>query len=494
MEERLFEKYTKTDSYIEDESALEAVFASLDDAFEQGYGVNMRYYQFYITDNANTEQRYVINISKIKVGNLNNAMNTLEERRDKFDNIEAFNATAKMLLYVFTQGKDTIAFLKEIKNQGGGVELYLEAGEKPRFSIYGNRFLLPGKTTFSQLSDIIGDINTLADSGVLVGRRFDVPFIKVRYSFNMNKVKNLPGIGNAELNLEDVFSRLFVCGLKSEKIALINDNDEISDIITVADLTGEKREAYTQSNTRLILFKDDYLKSEIADILEIILTGENNSIISDSLAKKVPPNYVLNQTEPFYNRKLPEISSEDFTALRNEINRINGLNLNDAERTELYRNRFAEDFNENMPGYGGYCPVCGIEINTINSYKVKDFNIEMISGMDGTEKVFRFSLYMCANEYYTADGWIIEDLSIGGMNPFTWLEEVASAGTISPELLQCSIRMITRYTDAPLKYDKENEGEIKWTAPGEIFSTPQTIKDFNLAPLMAAKWVEDNMN
>ncbi|MCL2071908.1 MAG: hypothetical protein FWH07_06725, partial [Oscillospiraceae bacterium] len=158
---RLFEKYVGGDSFVEDENALEAVFASLDDTFDNNYGVNMRYYQLYITNGANPEERYVVNISKVKVGNLKDAMETLGKRRDRFDNDEVYNATAKMLLYVFTQGKDTIAFLKEVKAQGGQVELSLETDEKPRFSVYGSRFLIPGRTTSTQMLDITGDMDLL---------------------------------------------------------------------------------------------------------------------------------------------------------------------------------------------------------------------------------------------------------------------------------------------------------------------------------------------
>ena len=102
------------------------------------------------------------------------------------------------------------------------------------------------------------------------------------------------------------------------------------------------------------------------------------------------------------------------------------------------------------------------------------------------EKRFNFSLYLCLNHIADTNSWFIRELSIGGMDPFRWLEEVSSCELIPPEFFICSIK----YTPH-LIYDitSENDGN----ASEAVATEPQTL-EFRLTPLMAAKWVIDNRN
>ena len=121
----------------------------------------------------------------------------------------------------------------------------------------------------------------------------------------------------------------------------------------------------------------------------------------------------------------------------------------------------------------------------INSFILKDFSIGLLNE-EGKEQKFRFSLYLCSNDSYAAGGWIIDDVSIGGMSPFLWLEEVAQIDYIPPEFLYCRIKYRPQVT-----YDIcEAVGEEG--AGGTVYDGAPEILGFVLSPMMAAKWFEEN--
>ncbi|MCL1881653.1 MAG: hypothetical protein FWF76_05695 [Oscillospiraceae bacterium] len=495
-------------NFIEDENAFESVFAFMDDAFDEDYRVTMKYYQLFISRDGDSDETHTVDISKIKVGNIRNAIETLQTRRHRFDTAGAFGDTVKALLNVFTSGKDTITFLKEIKSQGGKVTLSLDVNKKYRFSVYGNQFIIPSRITNSQMYEIVGDIDAMIETGMLFGRRFDFPISQVKYSFDANTIQKL--LKNEDVYLEDVqniLPRLFVSPLGVDKVALLGVGDKFLAMIEADEAIPEE---FDGQIVRMVVLRDDCTKAEFADIIEKLLTGECHGLISQSLVKNVRPNIVLPDQMPYYNRPLPEITSEEFEYLRTEFRRLKSLvdsvkpseDVENSENTSTvsstisknhafknpYRNYFAKDVNHKLFGYGGCCPVCKAEIETINSFVFKDFLVEIISTADKIEKekVWNFSLYMCANDAHASNGWVIEDVAIGGMNPFVWLKEIVSAKIISPEFLHCSIRYTARVTHEIPVFGLDR-------LHGKAFSTPQTSIDFELSPLLAAKWVEDNL-
>jgi hypothetical protein len=491
---RLFDRYTAEDGFVEDEDALEAVFSSFDETFHEEYRVKMRYFQLYVTFG---DERHVVNISKIKVNNLKNAMETLAARRDRFDTARDYDETAKMLLNVFTQGKDTTVFLSEIRRQGGEITLAAdETDGKLRFYTYGNRFSISSRITVSQMLEIIPDVEALNEAGLLNGREFGSSFSKTRYIFKAEKVRELlEGVSvragsfiksgeSDELvtltDIENAVQNLFVCDseeIKWEKIALLNSDGRTEEIVGIDELERGK-----DNSLKYVILNRNFTKAETAGVLERLLTGEDKGLISGSLVKTVLPNIVL--TVPSHSRGAQgNISRGEFELLRNEIRRLSESgNIN-------YRNYLAANVSDEISGYGGRCPICGFESPIINCFAAKDFVIEFISS-DGMEKTFKFTLYMCANDYFAADGWVIEEISIGGMEPFTWLEKISGAQSITPELLICRIRMSSRTVNASTIADvPRNDREAVLAQADE---SPKSDINIELSPLMAAKWVEDN--
>ena len=193
------------------------------------------------------------------------------------------------------------------------------------------------------------------------------------------------------------------------------------------------------------------------------------------------PNLVIADQIPYYYKPVPTIQRKEFDFLLGEVRRISGI-----KNPRMYKNYFARDINAKMYGYGGVCPCCGYESKMINSFILKDFSIGLLNGEK--EQKFHFSLYLCANDSYAAGGWIIDDVSIGGMSPFLWLEEVSQVDYIPPEFLYCRIKYRPQVT-----YDVcEAVGEDEIGSGSEVYDGAPEILDFVLSPMMAAKWYEDN--
>lgn len=470
------DKFMGKDNLVEDEDALESALSFFDESYNEDYKIHMRYYQLYIS---HMGEQHTIDISKMKIGNIRNAMEAIMTRRHRFDTAQAFNDTSKMILNVFTQGKETIQFLKEIKEQGGQVTLALDINKKYRFSAYGNQFLIPSKTTNAQMLEILGDMTMLIAAGMLNGRKYDFAYSRGRYSFDKTVVYNT--LKSEKISVDsvgDALSRIYVSDLKLDRIALLGAEDKILEIIELSAAVPEK---FRKETEKYVILKDDFGKPEFADIVETLITGENQGLLAKTFVKSVEPNIILPDQTPYYNRPLPSVSREEFDYLRSESRR-----LAEIKGQKSYKNFFAKDVNSKLFGYGTSCPICEVETETVNSFGVKDFEVEVIA--DGREKVFALSLYMCANDFYAASGWIIDDISIGGMPPFSWVEEITSAEVIAPEFLYCRLIMKTS-----ISYDIPANDKFGARDSSTAF-TPARGVDFVLTPLMAAKWVEDNVS
>lgn len=460
------------DNVVRSEKDLEKLLAMYDEIYHEDYKILMKYYQFYIS-HGEDEQRY--EVSKMIIGNLKDAMETIQKRQHRFDTHQNYNEVVNMIINSFTQGKDTMTFLREIKEQGGQVTLQLDINKRYRFAAYNKQFMIPPSVTNAEMLELVGDVGALIRCGMLDGRVFDFPYSKNRFAFDKDMLVKM--FANEELSADDIADRagkLYTCDLKVDRVALIGDDDKIIKIIEVGTpITPEQRE----KTKKYIALRGDYTKPEFADVAEYIITGENHSQLSSHYLSAEEPNKVLPDQISSYLKIIPTITKDEFAYLRKKCRDI-------AQFSESpnYRNYFAKDVNSKLFGYGGTCCACGFESRVINSFALKDFNVEVLT--EESEKPFRFSLYLCANDAATAGGWLISSISIGGMNPIRWLEEIKQAAYIPPEFLFCRITYHQQVT-----YDILGEND---NSHGEAFDAGKEEMDITLTPLMAAKWVEDN--
>lgn len=462
---------------VADENALAEAFDVIDEMFGEDYRISMKYFQFIITSGATTIQ---FEVSKINIGNMKKAYDVVSAHEMRFENHQTFNSVVTLMVNSFTNGKEPLQFLREIKSQGGEVTLELDINKRYRFSAYGKQFMIPPQITNADLLDIIGDVYVLIGSGMFNNRVFDFPYSAGRYNYDADEILAvLPSCGSAE-EINAKISSIYVCDLSLDKIALIGDGDKIIKIIdmseTIAPADREKIKKY-------IVLREGLPKPLFARFVEFILTGKDTGAMAQLYSSTEEPNQVLLDQIPYYYKPIPTIQKKEFEYLRSEVRRIAGI-----KNPRIYKNFFARDINAKLYGYGGVCPCCGYESKVINSFAMKNFSIGMLNGEK--EQKFNFSLYLCSNDYYAAGGWIIDDISIGGMSPFLWLEEIGMIEYIPPEFLYCRIKYRPQVT-----YDVFDAGTDENTAMllGEtVYDGEAETLDIVLSPMMAAKWVEDN--
>ena len=464
------------DGAVADENALAEAFEVIDEMFGEAYRISMKYFQFVITSGATTIQ---FEVSKINIGNLKKAMDVINAHEMRFENHQVYNSVITLIMNSFTNGKETLEFLREIKSQGGDVSLTLDINKRYRFASYGKQFMIPPNVTNADLLEIIGDVYTLIDSGMFNNRVFDFPYSPARYSFDGEEILTaLPSCGNAA-NIEDVISKIYVCDLALDKIALIDANNKIIRIIDTAEPIAD---ADKQKTEKYIVLREGLAKPVFARFVEFILTGSVTGALTALYSSTEEPNQVLLDQIPYYYKPVPTIRKDEFSFLRSEVRRIAPI-----KNPRIYKNYFARDINAKLYGYGGVCTCCGYESDIINSFTLKTFSIGLLNGEK--EQKFNFSLYLCANDAINAGGWIIDDVSIGGMSPFLWLEEVGMIDYIPPEFLYARIKYRPQVT-----YDicEPTEDSQNAASAETIYDGAQKTLDFILSPMMAAKWVEEN--
>ncbi len=460
---------------VPDENALEEAFGIIDDMFGESYRIAMKYFQFIITSGSTTIQ---FEISKINIGNLKKAYDVLSAHEMRFENHQIYNQIVTLFVNSFTNGKDVMTFLREIKSQGGEVTLALDINKRYRFSAYGKQFMIPSKITNADLLEIVGDVNALIDSGMFNNRVFDFPYSPERYSFDASEILSLlPSCGNAE-NIENTLSKIYVCDLALDKIALLDENDKLYKIV---DMNGALPDVDKAKAAKFIVLREGLSKPGYAGFVEFILTGANKRLLTSLYSSTEEPNLILADQIPYYYKPVPIIRRGEFDFLRGEIRRISAI-----KNPRAYKNYFARDINAKLYGYGGVCPCCGYETDVINSFVMKDFSIGVMNG--DKEQKFNFALYLCANDAYAASGWIIEDVNIGGLSPFAWLNEISDLENIPPEFMYCRIKYRSQIT-----YDLCEADANSSSASEMVFDGAEEILDIVLSPMMAAKWVEDNI-
>lgn len=459
------------DDCVADEIALEKIFTLFDDAAGEDYSLSMKYYRIHFDRG---EENHSFEISKIKVLNIKNAMETLGRRRRRFLSSQNYNEVSVMLVNSFTQGKDVMTFLREIKEQGGGIELVLDFNKKYRFQAYGKQFMIPASITDMDLLEILDDSKQLIESGVLNGRKFDFSYDKSVYTFDTREVSELLKEFSSAEATSRILGAMYVCNLKYDGVVLLSEEGKVICSKRFGDpITEEER----NKAAMFVVLRDDLNKTEFASTAEYIIAGEDRGILNRFFSRTKDPNRVIPDQVSLKYKRAPVLSREEFEFALELYNSV-------KEKSELqnYKSYFAKDINGRMYGYGTCCGCCGESGHNINDYNLVDFSVDVMTG-EG-EKRFNFALYLCENHIADSNGWFIKELSVGGMEPFMWLKEISEAKSLPPEFFICSVKYIPH-----IIYDITPEGFGRNT---EVVSGEERTLEFRLTPLMAAKWVEDN--
>ena len=459
-----------TDDCVTDEENLEQIFSLFDEAAGDDYALSMKYYRIhYERDGEGTS----FEISRIKINNVKNAMDTLEKRSRHFVNNQNYLEVVALVMNSFTEGKDTMTFLREIKQQGGTISLTLDFNNRFRLAAYGRQFMIPSTVTNTDLVEILGDFSQLLESGLLKGRKFDFPYGPSRYVFDQDMVAQLLHSYASVQETRDIMNSTSVVNLKYDGVAFLAEDDGVVCIKRFGEPVSEE----DRSNTaRYVILRDDLSKTEFASMLEYVIAGSDLGILNRFFNRTKAPNRIIPDQIPLRYRRAPVLSHGEFEFAQELYDSIKG----DSELPN-YKSYFAKDINSRLYGYGTYCSSCGESEHDINAYDLADFSVDIM--IEGVEKHFSFAMYLCRNHIADSEGWLVKELTIGGMDPFKWMEELNDAQEILPEFFIGSMKYVPHlvYNITP---DSDPSSEV-------VTSDPKTLH-FRLTPLMAAKWLSDN--
>lgn len=461
-----------TDDCVTDEENLARIFALFDEAAGEDYTLEMKYYRIhYMRDG----EDFSFEISRINIGNIRNAMDCVDSHSRRFTSHQNYLEVATLIMNSFTEGKDTMTFLRQIKQQGGVIGIELDFNNRYRLSVYGRQFMIPSSVTNSDLVEVLGDFSKLLESGVLKGRKFDFDYSPTRYVFDQEQVSNLLINYASPQETQEIMNGIAVVNLKYDGVAFLTEEDKVVAIKQYGEPVSEDERSATY---RYVILRDDLSKTEFASMLEYIISGRDVGILSHFFNRTKDPNRIIPDQIPLKYRRAPVITRDEFDFAQELYESIKG-------ESELpnYKSYFAKDVNARLYGYGTYCASCGEnrgDIN-VNSYGLADFSIDVM--LDGVERRFDFSMYFCRNHVSDSDGWLVKELSIGGMDPFRWMEELAEAAEIPPEFFIGTMKYVPH-----LVYNITPEASTSI----EVIPAEPHILHFRLTPLMAAKWVVDN--
>lgn len=459
------------DDCVTDEDALEKIFSLFDEASGENYTLAMKYYRIHYESGG---EKYSFEISKIHVNNIKNAIDTVKRREKRFLSHQNYQEVESLMMNSFTQGKDTMSFLRLIREQGGEIGFTLDFNKKYRFLVYGKQFMIPGSITNNDLIEIVGDVNALMESGVMKDRIFDFGYSKSRYSFDVDMVAELLMDYASYKETSDIMNNLYTTNLRFDGVAFLKDDDKV---VCVKHFGQPITEDERKAAKKYVILRDDLNKTEFALMVEYIIAGSGLGILSYFFNRIKDPNRIIPDQLPLKYRRTPILSKEEFAYVRELYTSI-------REESELagYKNYFAKDINGRLYGYGTCCAFCGESGHDINSYDLMDFSTDVMT--EEGERRFTFTMYLCRNHIAASQGWLVKELSIGGMDPFTWLAELSQAESVPPEFFICSLKY-----EPHMVYDITSDSSSR---SADIVSAGVKTLNFRLTPLMAAKWVIDN--
>ncbi len=461
---------------VRDENALAQAFEVIDEMFGDDYRISMKYFQFVVTSGT---ANISFEISKINIGNMKKAYDVLAAHEMRFENHQIFNQVVTLMVNSFSNGKDTVSFLKEIKAQGGDVTLALDINKRYRFAVYGKQFMIPPTITNSELLEIVGDVYSLIESGLFNNKSFDFAYTPGRFALDVADLKAALPECNSTAEIAAKLEKIYICDLGMDKIALIDENNKLMKIVGTDAPIDEAERAKTD---KFVILRDGMTKPQYASFVEFLLTNSNQNRLFMLYSGTEEPNIILSDQLPYYYKPVPTMTRREFDYLRAEVRKIAKY---EKENGKAYRNYFARDVNAKLYGYGGVCPFCGYATGVLNSFEVKRFSIGIMNGEK--EQKFSFALYLCHNDAAAAAGWIFDDVSIGGMSPFVWLDEISQTDTIPPEFMYCRVKYRKQVTYDICEPDKNGV-----TITENVYDGESNVLDFVLSPMMAAKWYEDN--
>jgi hypothetical protein len=456
---------------LKNEDDFAQVLDMFDSICDAEYLISMRHLRFSLYTGSET---YSLDASRMTIVNAVNAMKTLSEHRLRFDNFQSYGNAAQLFLNIFTDSGDLFERLRTVRAQGAEVLLQRDANLQYTYSVFGMHLPVPASATCSQLLSLETNPNVLVTSGLMKGRSFDLATQRLRYAFSASECAELLKL--PEENASYALDRFTCANLGVNAVIILDKGGLVSDVLE-SDFTIRNPKLYEQ----FVLLRTNSSKRETADILERLITGSSKGILADAteFAHSTNPYLPVHSDGLISPVTLTAKELERLRVIEERVeDRQDGVHTGKYNALALY---FVKDMDERNYGYGDCCPVCGRKACSLAGVGLRSFHFAVMK--DGYERLFKFTLFMCADCMAAGDAWVIDSLAVGSKDPFEWLETAIKGEQVPPEMFSAAFTYREqRTTDFP----------VDEAQPSDRVFSEAIIRDVALTPLMLAKWVNDN--
>lgn len=421
--------------------------------------------------------------------------NSIGTLNDEKQGLAFFNFIREIFLNnLFSKNKDEIGIIERIKKYKS-LQFFFEYNSQKdnllNVTAYNNVYIPIEKDIdvsnieYNKLVSITG----LSNYKLLKGKSFDDFIIGENvidtYGFDIDKISNficnLQNIQAGEYErISSTLNKTILCycdfNLGDEDVVAFVKDNIIEEIVLIKNMSLN----YNPENydyIAVIPYKKKDGKpaavkiSRISELLDFMLKT-NGAIKNLYKPTKTPIRVMLDQYSAKLKPILP-VDKSEFIVLLQYINKITATD-------KIY---FAKDLTNKLYGYSTACCICGYDKNILNAFQIKS-DIKYILN----NKTYNLSLYLCSNDFFESEGWIISDVKFRDSNrKYTvtfseWIENIKENQSISTNLLRCEITVVQKTTYSAFSFNNEDEEQMNSVKSHKIV----------LTPLMAVKWYSDN--
>lgn len=212
-------------------------------------------------------------------------------------------------------------------------------------------------------------------------------------------------------------------------------------------------------------------RSCIANFLDGIW---NTECIKNLYREIVKPITKINAQISYTMKPLVNITEEEIRVIENYLRFY-------TQREEKRAKAFVVDINTKLYGYSTRCPLCGFRSDSPRAFLLS----EKMEYYENSSK-FQIDLFLCANEWYESESWIIQEVRFMDSNyeysrSFRdWIADIEKNKIIDKYGLRCKMRITRMYRDA--LFDMESQ-----MVENHLFE-----REMTLTPAMAVRWYTNN--
>ncbi|MDR0820986.1 MAG: hypothetical protein LBN40_00775 [Oscillospiraceae bacterium] len=412
MSTRLTSRFVKN-AKVPDETSLETILTLYDKLYTDKYEIDYQLLRFYLTGGGETE---MIDVTGIAINSLKAATDSLRDRQARFTGDDAFYNSVARMTKEFARGKTFTKFISDVREQGVAAD-YDE--RRKAFNIFGIPIPLSDDIPCNIVWEILPEKNRANAFSMFKGRELGLDLEACPYTFDLGD------LGGVITNPASVIEKTAFADFGFEKYALLDADGKVIEIVN-----GDAQQIPTCET--LVLLTNEHTKRGFCGMLELVAFGEKNGAVSKTVFAAKGLNHGVPKQPVFTTVPADKLTELSKTAVR----------LYDGDDAMAAVYAFATASDSRYPGYGTTCPVSGAKLGSVQHFTISGFDVLLPFG--NKERSFSIALYMCQTIAEETAAWYPIGLTIGGKDPFVWLEQVKANGLKSENELPLKLSFTER--------------------------------------------------